>query len=65
MHLQGLAALVKGDGVLKIDFPLLQPGDNGLQLAQGGFETKAADLVRGAGRGDGTAPDAGGWTLAG
>lgn len=59
MGLQGLAALVQGDGILEIDIPLLQPGDDGLQLAQGGFKTEAADLVGGAGRGDGAAPDAG------
>ena len=59
MAFQGLAALIQGDGILEINFPLLQPGDDGLQLAQGGFKTEAANVGRGTGRGDGTAPDAG------
>jgi len=60
MGLQRLAAFVQGDGILKLDFALLQAGDDGLQLTQSRLEAEAGDLGRnrrGFGGGDGTAPD--------
>jgi hypothetical protein len=58
MGLQRLAAFVKRDGIFKLDFALLQPGDDAFQFAQSGLETEAGDLGprRCAGGGDGTAP---------
>ena len=60
MALQRLAALVQGDGILKLHLALLQPGDDGFQLAQRRLETEAGDVGGWGWRGDGSAPDAGG-----
>src|SRR6185437_16248456 len=41
--LECLPALVKGDGILKIDLALLQPADDGFKLAQRRLETQGFD----------------------
>ena len=43
MAFQRLAALIQGDGILQIDFALLQARDDGFQLLQGGLKAHVAN----------------------
>jgi hypothetical protein len=44
MGLEGLSALIESDGVLKVHGALLQPGDDFLQLLEGGFKAQRGDF---------------------
>jgi hypothetical protein len=53
MRLQRLAAFIERNGIFQVHFALLQPGDDGFQFLERGFEAEFLDGLAFLGGGNG------------